>query len=123
NLQRATHRQRVVLERMRATEFINDQQLAAARAEKLVIRPPGSRSVHAAHVAEMARRAVVERFGTEAYSSGLRVTTSLVAAEQRSAHAAVQRGVLAFDRRGAWRGPEDHEALPAGNGAELERAA
>jgi penicillin-binding protein 1A len=123
NFERATQRQRVVLERMRATEVINDQQLAAARAEKLKIRTPGLRSVHAAHVAEMARQAVVERFGTEAYSKGLRVTTSLVAAEQRAAHAAVQRGVLAFDRRGAWRGPEDTETLPAGSGPALERAA
>lgn len=123
NLERATQRQRVVLARMRAVDAINDQQLAAAKAEKLVIRQPGLRSVHAAHVAEMARRAVVERFGTEAYSSGIKVTTSLRAADQRAAHSAVQRGVLAFDRRGPWRGPEDQEALPAKDGAELERAA
>jgi penicillin-binding protein 1A len=123
NFERATQRQRVVLERMRATDAINDKQLAAARAEKLVLRTPGTRSVHAAHVAEMARRAVVERFGTEAYSNGLRVTTSLRAADQRAAHTAVQRGVLAFDRRGPWRGPEDIESLPSGSGAELERAA
>lgn len=123
NFQRATQRQRVVLERMRATEVITEAQLTAARDEKLKLRTPGQRSVHAAHVAEMARQAVVERFGTEAYSKGLRVTTSLLAADQRAAHTAVQRGVLAFDRRGAWRGPEDTESLPAGNGAELERAA
>ncbi len=123
NFERATQRQRVVLERMRATDAITDAQLAAARAEKLVLRTPGLRSVHAAHVAEMARRAVVERFGTEAYSNGLRVTTSLRAADQRAAHAAVQRGVLAFDRRGAWRGPEDVASLPNGTGAEVERAA
>jgi penicillin-binding protein 1A len=123
NFERATQRQRVVLERMRATDAINDKQLAAARAEKLSLRTPGTRSVHAAHVAEMARRAVVERFGTEAYSNGLRVTTSLRAADQRAAHTAVQRGVLAFDRRGPWRGPEDMESLPSGSGAELERAA
>lgn len=123
NFERATQRQRVVLERMRATDAIDDKQLAAARAERLVIRTPGTRSVHAAHVAEMARLAVVERFGEQAYSKGLRVTTSLVAADQRAAHAAVQRGVLAFDRRGTWRGPEDRESLPAGSGPELERAA
>ena len=35
----------------------------------------------------------------------------------------MQRGVLAFDRRGPWRGPEDTATLPAGNGPELERAA
>ncbi len=123
NFERATQRQRVVLERMRATDAINDKQLAAARAEKLNLRTPGTRNVHAAHVAEMARRVVVERFGTEAYSNGLRVTTSLRAADQRAAHTAVQRGVLAFDRRGPWRGPEDVESLPSGSGAELERAA
>lgn len=123
NFERATQRQRVVLERMRATDAINDKQLAAARAEKLSLRTPGTRNVHAAHVAEMARRVVVERFGTEAYSNGLRVTTSLRAADQRAAHTAVQRGVLAFDRRGPWRGPEDVESLPSGSGAELERAA
>lgn len=123
NFQRATQRQRVVLERMHTTGVISDKQLAAARAEKLTLRTPGLRSVHAAHVAEMARQVVVERFGEQAYSKGLRVTTSLVAADQRAAHAAVQRGVLAFERRGAWRGPEDNESLPTGNGPELERAA
>src|SRR5690606_29412539 len=123
NLKRATQRQRVVLQRMRDTGVITDAQLAAARAQKRAIRQSGPRTLHAAHVAEMARLAVVERFGTEAYSKGLRVTTSLVAADQRAAHQAVQRGVLAFDRRGLWRGPEDHEALPAGKAVDLERAA
>ena len=123
NFERAVQRQRVVLERMRATGAITEQQLVAARAEKLTIRPPGQRSVNAEHVAEMARRAVVERFGTGAYTTGLRVTTSLRAADQRAAFEAVQRGVLAFDRRGTWRGPEGFEELPDSNGPELESAA
>ncbi len=123
NFDRAVQRQRVVLERMRATGAITEQQLAVARAEKLSIRPPGQRSVNAEHVAEMARRTVVDRFGAGAYTTGLRVTTSLRAAEQRAAFDAVQSGVLAFDRRGAWRGPEGFEALPASNGPELESAA
>jgi penicillin-binding protein 1A len=123
NLERATRRQRVVLERMHAVGAIDDKQLAAAKAEKLQLRTRGPRSLNAAHVAEMARRTVVERFGTEAYSTGLKVTTSLRAADQRAAHEAVQRGVMAHDRRGPWRGPEDHESLPSGNGADLESAA
>ena len=122
NLDRAIARQRVVLERMRTVGVINDAQLAAARAEKLVIRPQGQRDVEAAHVAEMARRVVVERFGEVAYSKGIRVTTSLRAADQRAAYAAVQRGVLAQDRRGPWRGPEGYGDL-SGDGAELERSA
>jgi penicillin-binding protein 1A len=123
NFERATQRQHIVLERMRVTGVISDAQHAAARAEKLTIRAPGQNVLHAGHVAEMARLAVVERFGTEAYTRGIRVTTSLRAADQRAARAAVRRGVIAHDRKGGWRGPEDVEALPAGEGPELEAAA
>ena len=127
NFERATQRQRIVLERMRLTGVISDAQHAVARAEKLAIRQPGRVPLHAEYVAEMARRVVVERFGTEAYSSGIRVMTSLRAGEQEAAYNALRRGVLAHDRKGAWRGPEDQESLPApeksGDGPELERAA
>lgn len=122
NFERATARQRIVLERMRAVGAITEAQLTAARAEKLVIREPGQRSVEAGHVAEMARRAVVDRFGTEAYSSGIRVTTSLRAADQRAAVAAVQRGVMALEARSPWRGPEDQLDLPPADGAALNSA-
>jgi penicillin-binding protein 1A len=126
NMNRATQRQRVVLERMKVTGVITEAQWAAARAEKIQLRTPGERDLHAPHVAEMARRIVVDRYGTEAYSSGIRVTTSLRAADQRAAHEAVQRGVLAFDRRGDWRGPEGFEELPSAQSvgaAELTRLA
>ena len=113
NMGRATQRQRVVLERMKVTGVISEAQWAAARAEPIKLRTPGERDLHAPHVAEMARRIVVERYGTDAYSSGIRVTTSLKAADQRAAYDAVQRGVLDFDRRGDWRGPEGFEELPA----------
>jgi len=123
NFERATQRQRIVLERMRVTGVITDAQHAAARAEKLVIRAPGQGVLHAGHVAEMARAVVVERFGQNAYTSGIKVTTSLRAAEQRAAWAALRRGVLAHDRKGPWRGVEYTESLPAGDGPELEAAA
>ena len=123
NRQRAVARQQVVLERMRVTGVITQTEWAAARAEKLDIRSPLEVAVPAGHVAEMARRAVVERFGTEAYTQGLRVVTSLRAAEQRTAREAVRRAVLEHDRRTPWRGPEDVEDLPVGDGPALEQAA
>ncbi len=126
NVERATKRQRLVLERMRITGVITDAQHAKARDEKLVIKPPDHGVLHAGHVAEMARLAVVERFGDKAYTSGITVTTSLRAADQRAAWGALRRGVLAHDRRGAWRGVEDVDALPAvsaSEGPELEAAA
>ena len=131
NLERATQRQRIVLARMVATGTITPEQQAAARAERIALRPATQQPLHAEHVAEMARRLVVELFGTEAYSQGLRVSTSLLAADQQAAWAAVRRGVLVYDGRQAWRGPEGHEDLPrqgaepatAQAGATLEAAA
>jgi len=128
NLARATQRQRTVLQRMVATGVISEAQQAAARAEKLNIRSALQVPLHAEHVAEMARRLVVERFGPEVYSQGIKVTTSLLATEQQAAWAAVRRSVLAYDARQPWRGPEDHADLPAESStaagqAEIERAA
>ena len=123
NLARATQRQRVVLQRVHETGLITDRELAAARAEKLAVRSPLDVPLQAGHAAEMARRVVVERFGTEAYTTGLRVVTSLRAADQKAAVAAVQKGILAHDRKGPWRGPEDVETLPAGTDAATQAAA
>ena len=123
DFERAQARQRVVLERMRDTGVIDARQHAAARAEPLKIRPPGQRLVIAPHVAEMARQAVVQRAGDAAYTGGYQVLTSLIAAEQQAAQSAVRRGVLAYERRSAWRGPEGSESLPSGEGDAVERAA
>jgi penicillin-binding protein 1A len=123
NMARATARQHTVIGRMVAVGVITDAQAAQAKAEKIVLRPNALRTVSAGHAAEMARLAVVERFGAQAYSSGLRVTTSLRAADQRAAVEAVARGVLALERRGPYRGPEAQESLPNEAGEALERAA
>ncbi|MEK8030372.1 PBP1A family penicillin-binding protein [Ideonella sp. DXS29W] len=124
NFERAQQRQRVVLARMRDLGEITEEEWKTARDEKLQIRSQLAVEVHAEHVAEMARRAVVERFGEQAYTKGYRVTTSLVAAEQQAAWAALRRSLLEYERRQPWRGPEDNEDLPEdANGAELERAA
>jgi penicillin-binding protein 1A len=116
NLERATTRQRVVLQRMLVTGKITQAEHDAARSEKLVIRPRQFTAVHAEYVAEMARRAVFERYGERAYTEGFKVTTSLLAADQQAAWAALRRGILEHDRRQAWRGPEGQEDLPADAG-------
>ncbi len=123
NLARATQRQHTVLMRMLVTGVINAAQQTAARGERLQIRSPLQGLLHAEHVAEMARQVVVARFGSEAYSQGIRVTTSLRAADQQAAWLALRRQVLAFDARQPWRGPEDHEDLPPETSPDIERAA
>jgi penicillin-binding protein 1A len=123
NFDRATARQQVVLSRMLATGAIDQAQLNEAKAETLQIRSKFQVDVHAEHVAEMARRAVFERYGERAYTGGYKVYTSLVAADQQAAWAAVRRGVLDFDRKQPWRGPEDREDLGAARGDDSAQAA
>ena len=125
NIERAKARQLIVLLRMRDTGVITPEQWAAARTEPLKIRSAISAGLHAEHVAELARRMVVERYGEAVYLQGIRVTTSLKSTEQAAAWNALRRGILDHERRQPWRGPEDQEQLPPENtpAPELERAA
>ena len=112
NMARATARQHVVLGRLLDTGTITAGEYDQAMAEKLVVRTHNQTDVHAEHVAEMARRAVFERLGDKAYTSGVKVFTTLVAAEQQAAWASLRRGLLDHERRQPWRGPEDENPLP-----------
>ncbi|MFN7724667.1 MAG: penicillin-binding protein 1A [Rubrivivax sp.] len=123
NFDRAKQRQKVVLLRMRETGVIDEATRLAAVAQPLVLRRPGSQAVVAQHVADMARQAVVERLGEKAaYTEGIRVVTTLRAAEQQAAHLALRKALLAHEARQPWRGPEDFEKLPADD-AEAEKQA
>ncbi|MBK1690269.1 penicillin-binding protein 1A [Rubrivivax gelatinosus] len=121
NFERAKRRQSIVLQRMLDTGVIDEPTYRKALQEPLAVRKPGEVEVHAAHVAEMARQAVVERVGDKAYTQGIRVYTSLRAADQEAAYKALRRAVIAHEARQPWRGPEGHEDLPSGG--DLERAA
>ncbi len=110
--ERARKRQLWVLWRMRKTGVIDEAAYAQAVAEKIVLKSPLFVDVSAQHVAEMARRAVVERLGDKAYTEGIRVVTTLRADDQRAAHAALRRAVMAHERKQPWRGPEDQVSLP-----------
>ena len=112
SLARAQRRQRWVLSRMVVAGYITAAQAAMAEAEPLVIRRPAQAVLPAQHAAEMARRAVVEQLGEQAYTEGIRVHTSLRATDQRAAHEAVRRALLAYEQKQPWRGPEDFETLP-----------
>jgi penicillin-binding protein 1A len=122
NAERARKRQVWVLSRMKATGVITEAEHTQALAEKLVLRSQSLQDLSAQHVAEMARKAVVERLGEKAYTEGIRVYTSVRTEDQRVAHAAVRRAVILHERKQDWRGPEQQEKLPA-NAAEAEAAA
>ncbi len=110
---RAKDRQLVVLARMRAEGVIDDIVYAAAKGEKLDVRNPGEADVHGEYVAEMARAQVYAQYGESTYTSGMKVVTTLRAADQQAGWKAVRKTLIDRELRLAWRGPEAQEDLPA----------
>ena len=114
NPKRARIRQQYIIERMRENGFISAEQARLAKEEPLVLRRDnGKLPLHAEYLAEMVRQAVFEQYGPETYTRGLTVHTTLDAAAQRAAYQALRRGVLDFERRQHYRGPEKFITLPA----------
>ncbi|WP_438280526.1 penicillin-binding protein 1A [Pseudomonas alabamensis] len=62
--------------------------------------------VNAPWIAEMARAEMVGRYGSEAYTEGFRVTTTVPSDLQEIANSAVLDGLTAYDERHGYRGPE-----------------
>ncbi|HET8871857.1 MAG TPA: penicillin-binding protein 1A [Aquabacterium sp.] len=112
NPKRATLRQQYILDRMFENGFITAEQRDEAKAQKLTYRTKPPISVHAEYAAEAARLLMHEQYGADAYTRGLNVYTSIDMTEQTTAYKALRKGLLDFDRRQAWRGPEAYIDLP-----------
>ena len=122
NPKRARVRQLHIIDRMEANQFITAEEAAEARTEELKIRSGSNNAqVHAEYVAEMARQLIFAQYGSEAYTRGLNVYTTLNAAEQDTAYKALRRGIMDYERRQHYRGPEKFVVLPDA-GAALEEA-
>lgn len=115
NPKRARSRQLYIIERMQENGFITTEQAQEAKAEPLKIRSAANANtrVHAEYVAEMARQLIFAQYGNEAYTRGLNVYTSINAGEQEAAYSALRRGIMDYERRQKYRGPEKFIALPA----------
>lgn len=119
NPKRATARQHYVIERMLDNGFIDTAGRDAARAEVLRYRPPRTVSSHAEFVAEMARQLVYAQYGEDTYTRGLNVELSIDADMQEAAYSALRRGILTYEQRQFYRGPEAYVDLPA-DAAEMD---
>jgi penicillin-binding protein 1A len=62
--------------------------------------------VNAPYVAEMARAEMVGRYGSDAYTEGFRVTTTVPSDLQEAANNALRSGLIEYDQRHGYRGPE-----------------
>jgi penicillin-binding protein 1A len=114
NPKRAKQRQQAVLKRMHELGYITEAQYQQALAEPLRVNPQGREfDTHAEYVAELARQVVYAQFKEDAYTKGIRVTTTILKADQDAAYESVRRNVLDYDQRHGYRGPEAFIELPA----------
>ncbi|WP_298290051.1 penicillin-binding protein 1A [Thiomonas sp.] len=116
NLKAALVRQHYVLGRMLALGDITRAQYDDAMQAPLDV-VPGQGLLHykvdADYAAEQVREIMVARFGESAYTDGYKVYTTLHDRDQAAAVDAVRAGVLAYDQRHGWRGPQARVDLPA----------
>ncbi len=104
----AARRRNLVLRRMFEQDSIDRPAYEAARAA------PITAAVHqreidlpAPYVAEWARQELEDRFGTDIYHLGYEAFTTIDSALQASAIRALRSGLIDYDRRHGYRGPED----------------
>ena len=113
NPKRATQRQRYIIERMFETGFITEEQHDQALAQVLRYRTQSDAGVHAEFVTETARQLVFSQYGDDAYVRGLNVHITVNAADQMVAYRALRRGLMDYELRQIYRGPEAFIDLPA----------
>lgn len=107
NMQRAQSRQQDVLRHMLRFNFIDEKTYQAAIKQPVHLKASRqSRDLAADYVAEIVRQQLYDRYQESIYSSGLKVYTTILKANQEAANRAILQGVLDYDKRHGYRGPE-----------------
>ena len=108
----ARERRSYVLGRMLKLGYIDQIQYSAAVDAPVNAQWHGQAvEVPASHVAEMVRDFMLDKYGEAAYTSGLRVFTTVPSSLQNAATKALRTGLFDYDRRHGYRGPEARVAL------------
>ena len=117
--EKAITRRNYVLGRMLAKQYITQQEYDTA------VKVPVSASLHspdieieAPYIAEMVRNELVNRYGEDVYNDGYKVYTTIKNKYQIAANKALRNGLLEYDQRHGYRGPEHHFQLNEGDDEE-----
>jgi len=105
NPERALTRRDYVLGRMAKLGFIKppEYEMAISAPVTAELHAP-TPEIEAPYFAEMVRAELVERFGNDAYTQGYQVHTTLDSRLQAAANMAMQKALIAYDRRHGYRG-------------------
>ena len=113
NPSRARSRQLYIIERMEENGFITPEQAEAAKKQELRVRTGiQTTAVRAEYIAETVRQLVYAQYGDEAYTRGLNVFTTIKANEQEAAYRSLRKGIMDYEKRQIYRGPERFVDLP-----------
>ncbi|MGV8897836.1 MAG: penicillin-binding protein 1A [Burkholderiaceae bacterium] len=114
NPKRAKSRQQYILFRMHELGYINDAQWEQAKSESLRIKSFSNEfGMHAEYVAEMTRQLVYAQYKEDTYTRGLNVYTTIRKTDQDAAYLALRRGVMDYERRHGYNGPEGFMEIPS----------
>jgi len=114
NPKRAKVRQEYILQRMLELGYVSQDQYESASRQPLIVKGAGKEfSVHAEYVAEMVRQMMYAQYREEAYTRGLNVVTTIDSADQDAAYRALRKGLMDYERRHGYRGPEGFIELPS----------
>jgi penicillin-binding protein 1A len=113
NPSRARARQLYIIERMEENGFITHAQAEDAKQQELHVRTGIlPTAIHAEYVAETVRQLVFAQYGEETYTRGLNVYTTIKSKEQEVAYKSLREGIMGYEKRQIYRGPERFVDLP-----------
>ncbi|WP_347988259.1 penicillin-binding protein 1A [Methylomonas sp. AM2-LC] len=102
---RALERRNYILHRMLELQYINitDYKLAVAEPDNAALQTVNV-ELYAPYIAEMVRQEIVNKYGEDAYTLGLKVHTTIPSNLQIAADHALQQGLHEYDERHGYRG-------------------
>lgn len=123
NPKRAKLRQLYVLRRMHELRYISDSQWTTAQNAPIPVKRGNQEFGNSEYLAEMVRQVVYPLYQEKTYTHGLKVFTTIRVQDQLAAYRAVRQGILDYDQRHGYRGPESFVDLSQGSSDEqLEEA-
>jgi penicillin-binding protein 1A len=101
---------------MHELNYIDDEQFKVAQLQPVeTIRSNQEFAIKADYLSEMVRQIVFDKYQDDAYTQGFKVYTTIRQVDQLAAYKAVRKGVMDYDRRNGYRGPEGFVDLHNGS--------
>ncbi len=112
NPESAMERRGYVLRHMYNLGFIDKTTFIEAYNAPLTASKHAFRyDVEASYVAEMVRQYMLQAYDEKTYAGGFHVYTTIDSRHQRAANRALRKGIMAYERRHGYRGPEGHVSI------------